>query len=164
MKLQELDFQEIKILFCDVDGVMTGGTTEYASDGTKSKSFNHRDGVGVSLLAGFGIQVVVLSQSKDQAIIQGRCQDIGIESFFCGVEDKKEMGKRILSDRGMSYDNAAYIGDDLPDVPLLSSCKLSFSPSDAHLSAKEIVTKILSSRGGEGCIREIADLMMFSVK
>lgn len=164
MNPKDLDLREIKILFCDVDGVMTRGTTEYASDGTKSKSFSHRDGVGVALLAGFGIQVVVLSQSKDEAIIQARCLDIGIESFYCGVEDKKETGERFLLDKGMSFDNAAHIGDDMQDVPLLSSCQLSFSPADAHFSAQKTVTKVLSSRGGEGCIREIADLLILSVE
>jgi 3-deoxy-D-manno-octulosonate 8-phosphate phosphatase (KDO 8-P phosphatase) len=162
MNYQTFDFQKIKVLFCDVDGVMTSGKTEYASDGTKAKSFNHRDGVGVGILANSGIQVIVLSQSNDEQIIRARCRDIGISSFFFGVVDKKETGKRVLFEKGMDLENAAYIGDDLPDVELMSACKISFCPSDAHPSARQAASHILLNRGGEGCLREVADLIMFT--
>jgi 3-deoxy-D-manno-octulosonate 8-phosphate phosphatase (KDO 8-P phosphatase) len=146
----------IKILFLDVDGVLTDGTITYDVFGREVKSFNVKDGYGIVRALKKGIEVVVLS-GRYSSLVERRCCELGIEEVHQGICDKLSAAERILNKKGLSFEEAAFMGDDVQDLPLLKAVGVSGAPRDAVPEVKLLVDFVSKSPGGRGAVREFID-------
>lgn len=155
----ESNFKKIKLFAMDVDGVLTDGGMYYSKEGEVMKKFNTRDGMGIELLRKNGIIPVIITKEKSE-IVTKRGEKLKVEEVYMGVEDKLEVTKRLIKKYNLSFDEIAYIGDDINDLPVLEKVGLSFAPNDAILEVKQIVDHITSKKGGEGAFREAVDFIL----
>lgn len=150
---------DIKLLAMDVDGVMTDCKLYIAPDGTEFKTFNVKDGYGIKALSRAGIKSAIISGRNSKAV-DIRAAELGIDYVFQGVSDKIACFEQILAELSITAEQAAYIGDDTPDLPLLNLVKLSAAPADAHISVLNAVDVITQRNGGEGAVRDFCDVIL----
>ncbi len=153
----------IKLLVLDVDGTLTDGGIYIDANGVQSKKFNVRDGMGISLLKEKGIPTALLSHSRSIKILEERARMLGIERLYSGKEPKLEVLNRWMEELNLSFDQVAYIGDDVNDIELLEKVGFSACPHDAHFSVIKVVDVVLQREGGQGCVREFIDQFLLSV-
>lgn len=151
--------KEIKILFLDVDGVMTDGRISLNDMGEESKSFNVKDGYGIRLLLGAGIEVAIIT-GRQSKCVEHRARDLGIRHLAQGVTDKKAVGIRLLEEKRLTKVQACFIGDDLPDIPLLKFVGLPVAVADAVKEVRETALYVTEKNGGKGAVREICELIL----
>jgi 3-deoxy-D-manno-octulosonate 8-phosphate phosphatase (KDO 8-P phosphatase) len=149
----------IAVLLLDVDGVLTDGQIIYDDDGHETKNFNVRDGLGLRLLMGAGIQIGVVTGRKSQAL-RHRCSDLGIQWVYDAVTDKAAIIDRILADTGVLAENLAFIGDDLPDIPLMKRVGMAIAVADAHELVQRHADWITTAPGGCGAVREVCEALL----
>lgn len=150
---------DIEIILFDVDGVLTDGNLFYTPDGETIKSFNVRDGVGVSLLKAMGIKLGVIS-GRRCAALEKRLDELDIQLRVLGCTDKIKACYDIFRQSGTNPQKALFVGDDLPDLPAFSICALSACPINATPDVINAANFVLSVKGGCGVVREIAELIM----
>jgi len=153
----------LKAVLLDVDGVMTDGKLHYTKHGEEIKSFDVKDGLGIKLLLNAKIIVGIISGRNSDALEQ-RIKDLGIAYKYLSSGDKEKDFQKFLRTAGLQPEEVAYIGDDLPDLATLKICGFSACPSDACSEVLEISDYISSKRGGEGVVREVAELILRSHK
>jgi len=146
----------VKVIFLDVDGVLTDGTITYDVYGREVKSFNVKDGYGIVRALKRGIPVVVIS-GRYSSFVEKRCRELGIEEVYQGVEDKLTLAEKVLKKKGLSFEDAAFMGDDLQDLPLLEAVGFSGAPKDAVPEVKLVVDFVSRNPGGKGAVREFID-------
>jgi 3-deoxy-D-manno-octulosonate 8-phosphate phosphatase (KDO 8-P phosphatase) len=151
--------KEIKILFLDVDGVMTDGRISLNDMGEESKSFNVKDGYGIRLLLSAGIDVAIIT-GRQSKCVEHRARDLGIRNIEQGVTDKKAVGIRLLEEKRLTKVQACFIGDDLPDIPLLKFVGLPVAVADAVKEVRETALYVTEKNGGKGAVREICELIL----
>ncbi len=149
----------IKLLVLDVDGCLTDGKITYNSDGLELKSFDAKDGLAIASWIRLGLEVAIIT-GRSSTIVQKRAKELGIESIYQGIKDKGAKLQEILRAKDLSLDNVAAIGDDLNDLMMLRSVKLSFSPKDGAKEIKEIVDIVLDRDGGRGAVREMIEFIL----
>ncbi|KAF0202747.1 MAG: 3-deoxy-D-manno-octulosonate 8-phosphate [Bacteroidetes bacterium] len=152
--------QKIKIVFTDVDGVWTDGKINYTDNGFVFRSFNVLDSLGVSILKKLGIVLVVLT-GEDTGDIKMRFNELKIKHIYTGLRNKSYIADDVMKNLGFSFENAAFIGDDISDLPLLSKVAISAAPFGVADYIAEKVTWNLSRKGGEGVFREFAEKIAF---
>lgn len=155
------DFSNIKLVVFDVDGVLTDGRLYYSDTGEALKCFHVRDGVGIKLLQDSGIPVVVIS-AKSSLALSKRMSELGIQYFMPGCHDKWMALQEVLEKLGLAADAVAYVGDDMIDLPVMKRVGVSLAPSDAYQLVRKRVNWVLSTAGGSGVAREVADLVLSS--
>ena len=151
--------KRIKAIVFDVDGVLTDGRIIYNNDGMESKEFNVKDGQIIQHLRANEILTGVIT-GRDSQVVRNRCNELKFDFHYHGVKRKGEKFDDILMEFGLKADEVAYIGDDINDLPILNNCGLSATPADGHYKVKEHVHLILQAKGGEGALRELADLVL----
>jgi len=149
----------IKLLLLDVDGVLTDGTIIYNDLKVETKNFNVKDGLGIKLLMNAGIQVCIVTGRGSQAL-HHRCRDIGISHIFENLKDKAEILCRIVKLTGISSENTAFVGDDLPDLALMKRVAVSFAVADAHETVRKHADMVTMAKGGRGAVREICEIIL----
>ncbi len=149
----------IKVLFLDVDGVLTDGTITYDVYGREVKQFSVKDGYGIVRAINTGIDVVVVS-GRFSSQVEKRCRELGIKKVYQGVSDKLSFAERYLKERSLSFESAAAMGDDLPDLPLLKRVRISGAPKDAVPEVKVVVNFVSRAPGGKGAVREFIDYLL----
>lgn len=149
----------IKLLILDVDGCMTDGGVMYSSDGVESKTFNIKDGLGISTWVKMGNQVAIIT-GRDSAIVKRRADELGIQHIFQGIKDKDRVLKELLESLGLKHYEVAAIGDDLNDFNMLNLVGRSFTPNNGVNAIKETVDTVLSKNGGDGAVREMIDILV----
>jgi 3-deoxy-D-manno-octulosonate 8-phosphate phosphatase (KDO 8-P phosphatase) len=149
----------IELIVLDVDGTMTDSRITYSETGDEIKSFNVKDGLAIAAWRKLGKQVAVITGRKSE-IVARRAQELRIEYFYQGVERKRERLDALLEMLELDYDNVAAIGDDLNDLSMLKAAGLSFVPADASRYVEPYADVVLSSRGGEGAIREMVEYLL----
>ena len=149
----------IGMLAMDADGVLTDGGL-YFSGADILVRFDSKDGHGIRALMASGIAVAVISGRKRSAALADRCQQLGIDSCQCGVEDKLACAEGLLAGRGLGFESLAYIGDDIPDLPLLKRAGFAAAPADAVGAVREACDWVSSLPGGRGAVRELCDLIL----
>ncbi len=149
----------IKVLFLDVDGVLTDGTITYDIYGREVKHFNVKDGYGIVRAINTGINVVVIS-GRFSSQVEKRCRELGVEEVYQGISDKLSFADRYLKERSLTFEEAAAMGDDLPDLPLLKKVKVSGAPADAVPQVKVLVDFVSRASGGKGAVREFIDFLL----
>jgi len=154
-----LKAQGIRVAFFDVDGVLTDGGLYFTAEGETLKRFNTLDGHGLKLLQRAGITPVVIT-GRDAKPLRVRLQALGIVHTHFGTEDKRPAAEQSLQELGLSWAQAAVIGDDWPDLPVMRRCAFACAPLNAHEEAKAVAHYVTHSRGGDGAAREFCDLLM----
>lgn len=154
-----LKAQDIRVVFFDVDGVLTDGGLYFGETGESIKRFNTLDGHGLKLLAGAGIVPAVIS-GRDSKALRVRLSALGVAHVHCGVEDKRPVAEQILKDLDLSWGQAAAMGDDWPDLAVMHRCALACAPCNAHLEVRTMAHHVTLARGGDGAVREFCDLLL----
>ena len=152
---------KIRLLICDVDGVLTDGRLFFTADGHELKSFHARDGHGLKLLQRTGVQAAVISGRSSPAVAL-RMSSLGIEHVFQGRENKLEPFLELLDRLGLDAEQTAFVGDDVLDLPLLRRVGLAVAVADAHFTLRETVHWVTAQPGGLGAVREVCDLIMLA--
>jgi 3-deoxy-D-manno-octulosonate 8-phosphate phosphatase (KDO 8-P phosphatase) len=151
----------IKLLVLDVDGVLTDGTLVYGSKGEEVKHFNVKDGVGIKLLAYYGIEVAIIS-AKDSLPLKKRIEDLSIKHAYTGCKDKLKALSELTAQLGVDFSEVAYCGDDVIDLKVMKNVGLAIAPQDAYSMVKEHAHIVTQSPGGKGVAREVADILLSS--
>ncbi len=152
--------KDIKWLFTDVDGVLTDGGVYYSSKGEELKKFNLKDGMGAERLRNLtNIQIGIIT-GENSEIVSQRAKKLKIEHVFLGIKDKNAVLQKFINDNNLSYENIAYIGDDLNDYEVIVKSAFTACPSDSVSEIKEIASYICQNKGGEGAFREFCELLI----
>jgi 3-deoxy-D-manno-octulosonate 8-phosphate phosphatase (KDO 8-P phosphatase) len=149
----------IKLLLLDVDGVLTDGRILLHPDGEESKVFNVRDGLGIRLLQRAGLEVGFIS-GRSSRVVTRRAEDLGIGLVVQGTLDKLPAYDEILARRGLTDRDAAYVGDDIVDIPILKRVGLAAATAGAVPAVASCCHVITDRDGGRGAIREICELIL----
>lgn len=149
----------VRLAVFDVDGVFTDGRLWIGTDGNEFKSFHVRDGVGVKRLLAAGIEVAVIS-GRASAAVDHRMAELGVRKVFQGIADKAPVFAALIEELGIEPAEAAYLGDDTPDLPALRLAGLPATVVDGHPEVKAACLWTSSARGGHGAVREFSDLLL----
>jgi 3-deoxy-D-manno-octulosonate 8-phosphate phosphatase (KDO 8-P phosphatase) len=153
--------EKIKLLLLDVDGVLTDGSIVYNDHGRESKQFNVKDGFGMKLLMSAGIELGIVTGRRSEALAH-RCNDLGIRLIFDGISDKSSVLDEIQQHTGISADNIAFVGDDIPDLLLMRRIGVSIAVADAHENVRANADWVTSAPGGAGAVREVCEAILKS--
>ena len=151
--------KHIQLLLLDVDGVLTDGSIIYNDDGSETKIFNARDGFGLKLVMSAGIKVGIVTGRSSQAL-RHRCDNLGIDLLFDGVGDKAQMLEEIVAQTGIDTEQTAFVGDDLPDLPIMKTAGLSIAVADAHEIVRQKADWTTLAQGGQGAVREVCEALL----
>lgn len=151
--------QDVRVAFFDVDGVLTDGGLYFTEAGETIKRFSTLDGHGLKLLARAGITPVVIT-GRDAAPLRVRLKALGIEHAVLGTEDKLPAAQAMLTQLGLSWAQAAAMGDDWPDLPVMQRAALACAPPHGHAEARALAHHITAAAGGHGAAREFCDLLL----
>ena len=151
----------IKLALFDVDGVLTDGKLHYGPEGEQIKVFHALDGHGLKMLQTAGIEVGVISARKSAAL-QTRLNDLGILHCHLGVNDKLAVLEGLLEDLKLSGEQCAFTGDDVIDLPVMQQCGLKLSVDNGHFIVREIADWVAPLTGGNGAVRAICDVLLYS--
>lgn len=151
--------QDVRVAFFDVDGVLTDGGLYFTAEGETIKRFNVLDGLGLKLLREAGITPVVIT-GRDAAPLRVRLSALGLTHVHFGTERKLPVAESVLAELGLGWHQAAAIGDDWPDLPVLRRVAFAAAPANAHPEVAAIVRHVTRLRGGEGAAREFCDLLL----
>lgn len=149
----------IRVAFFDVDGVLTDGGLYFSAHGETLKRFSTLDGLGLKLLKLAGIEPAVIT-GRDSKPLRLRLQALGVNHVRYGTEDKRPAAEAILAELGLDWSQAAAIGDDWPDLPMMQRCAFAGAPANAHIQAKALAHHVTQARGGEGAAREFCDVLL----
>ena len=151
--------QGVRVAFFDVDGVLTDGGLYMSEHGETLKRFNILDGLGLKLLQKAGITPVVIT-GRDSKPLRGRLQALGLAHVHYATEDKRPAAEKTLKELGLDWHQAAAIGDDWPDLPVLRRCAFACAPANAHAEVKAVARHVTNSGGGYGAAREFCDVLL----
>ena len=151
--------QPVRVVFFDIDGVLTDGSLWYSESGESLKRFNSLDGHGLKLLQRVGITPVVIT-GRDSAPLRLRLQALGITHAHFGTEDKRPAAEASLRTLGLAWSQAAAMGDDWPDLPVLRRVALACAPANAHAEVRAVAHHVTAEAGGQGAARALCDLLL----
>lgn len=151
--------QGVRVAFFDVDGVLTDGGLYFSEQAESIKRFHTLDGHGLKLLRLAGIEPVIVS-GRDSAALRSRMQSLGVVHAHYGVEHKPQAAAATLQTLGLGWEQAAAMGDDWPDLPLLRACTLAVAPPQAHIEVRACADYITAAAAGAGSAREFCDLLL----
>ncbi|GAB4254563.1 MAG: 3-deoxy-manno-octulosonate-8-phosphatase KdsC [Methylomicrobium sp.] len=149
----------LKLLILDVDGVLTDGRLFFDNDGIEYKCFHARDGHGIKLLRQTGVEVAVISGRKSNSVAL-RMQSLGIEHVYQGHENKVSAFEELIGKLSIDPQQAAHVGDDILDLPVMTRVGLAVAVGDAHFAVKQRADWCTTLPGGQGAVREVCDLIM----
>jgi len=149
----------IRLLTCDVDGVLTDGRIYVDDSGRETKAFSALDGVGLKLLMQAGITIAWITGSRAPAVMH-RARALGIERVIQGAEDKLTPWEALRGELDLPPDACAHIGDDLPDVPVFARCGFSVTVPHAPPSVRASAHFVTVHEGGRGAVRELCELIL----
>ena len=151
--------QPVRVVFFDVDGVLTDGGLYFSDAGESLKRFHTLDGHGIKLLQQAGITPAVVT-GRDAPALRLRLAALGVRHARFGTEDKRPAAEAILAELGLDWAQAAAMGDDWPDLPMLRRAALACAPANAHIEARAVAHVVTQARGGDGAVRELCDLLL----
>jgi 3-deoxy-D-manno-octulosonate 8-phosphate phosphatase (KDO 8-P phosphatase) len=151
----------IRAAIFDVDGVLTDGTLYISEAGETLKAFHALDGHGLKLLAQGGITPIVIT-GRDSPAVRRRLKDLGVTHAVFGAHDKLAAAEPLLALLGLNWEHVAVMGDDWPDLPLLTRAGLAVAPANAHAEVKALADHVSTLQGGQGAARECCDLLLWA--
>jgi 3-deoxy-D-manno-octulosonate 8-phosphate phosphatase (KDO 8-P phosphatase) len=149
----------IRLAIFDVDGVLTDGRLFFMPDGTEFKSFNTLDGHGIKMLMASGVEVALISGSKSP-LVEKRAANLGIRHLMQGREDKLNALGELREILPFELDQIAFLGDDLPDLPVMRRVGLGMAVASADSFVREQAHGVTTANGGAGAAREFCELIM----
>lgn len=153
--------KNIKLLLLDVDGVLTNGQIYLLPDGSEIKVFNSQDGHGIKCVQRQGIVVAIISGRNSSACAK-RMQELGVTHVFLGIHEKLPIFEKLLNELQLTKMQCAYVGDDVPDLPIMEQVGLKIAVKNAVASVKTIADWETNLKGGKGAVREVCELLMYS--
>jgi 3-deoxy-D-manno-octulosonate 8-phosphate phosphatase (KDO 8-P phosphatase) len=150
--------QEVRVAFFDIDGVWTNGGLYFSESGETLKRFNTLDGQGIKLLQKAGIIPAVIT-GRDSEPLRRRLHNLGVEHAHFGTEDKRPAAEATLKTLGLNWTQAAAMGDDWPDLAVMSRAAFSCAPPNAHTEVRARAHYVTQAAGGDGAVRELCDLL-----
>jgi 3-deoxy-D-manno-octulosonate 8-phosphate phosphatase (KDO 8-P phosphatase) len=153
------DLRAIRLLVCDVDGVLTDGGLHYDAQGQVLKRFDVRDGLGIRMLQRAGVEVALLSGGRSGAI-EHRAAHLDIRHCLVGVGDKLKALQQLQAGLPCTRKQTAFIGDDLNDLTVRPAAGLLISPADGSPALRRQADWVLRRRGGDGAVREVAEALL----
>ena len=149
----------VRLLVLDVDGVLTDGKLYFLADGSEAKAFSTLDGQGIKMLMSSGVDTAIIT-GRTSTIVERRAANLGIKHLVQGREDKRIALDELLATLQLSYDQVAYLGDDLPDLSAIRCVALGVAVANANTFVRQHAKAITSLRGGEGAARELCEFIM----
>jgi 3-deoxy-D-manno-octulosonate 8-phosphate phosphatase (KDO 8-P phosphatase) len=143
----------------DVDGVLTDGSLLVMPDGEFLRRMNIKDGYAMSLAVKRGYRIAIISGGHSTGV-PVRLRRLGIEEVFMGVENKLSVYDSLLEKYSLSDEQVLYMGDDLPDLPLIHRCGIPCCPADAVTEILQKCIYVSSREGGQGCVRDVIEQVM----
>ena len=150
---------QIRLLVLDVDGIMTNGLIYYGDNDTQRKAFYIQDGIGIKLLQHADIEVAIISGKVSRAV-DNRLKELKISHCYTGYDDKRPAYEALKTKLNIQDHEIAYMGDDLPDLPLLSVAGLAATVPEAPLCVREACDLITQKKGGNGAVREVCEFIL----
>lgn len=159
MTMNDDKCKKIKLMLFDVDGVLTDGSIIYNENGKELKIFDVKDGLGIRLLMKADIQVGIVTGRSSEAL-RHRCKNLGISIVYDGVRDKGALLDNIVKTTGFHSEQIGFVGDDLPDLPLMRKVGYSVAVANAHESVIENADMVTRAKGGAGAVREVCEKIL----
>ena len=169
-----LQAQDVRVAFFDVDGVLTDGGLYFSEHEERAapggsfyaasetlKRFHTLDGHGLKLLQKAGITPVVIT-GRDSVVLRARLDALGITHAHFGTEDKRPAAEATLARLGLGWTQAAAMGDDWPDLPVMRRAAISCAPASAHLEVRATASHVTQAAAGHGAAREWCDLLLMA--
>ena len=151
--------KQVRLLIVDIDGVMTDGGLQFDNQGEEYKTFSSLDGHGIRMLLECGIEIAVIT-GRNSGIVNHRMNELGVTLIYQGYRDKLVAYEKLLQDTGLEPENIAYVGDDLPDLPVMRRVGFAIAVQNAHGFVKQHCDWVTTARGGNGAIREVTDFIL----
>jgi 3-deoxy-D-manno-octulosonate 8-phosphate phosphatase (KDO 8-P phosphatase) len=151
--------KQIALILLDVDGVLTTGQVIYNDSGQETKVFHVRDGLGIRMLIEAGLMVGIVTGRRSMALVH-RCRNLGINLLKDGIRDKAAAFEEILKETGVEASATAFVGDDLPDLPIMHRVGVPIAVGDAHDLVKQAAVMTTRAMGGCGAVREISERIL----
>lgn len=151
--------KKIKLLILDVDGVLTPGHVMLTEEGTEIKVFNTQDGYGIKNIQRQGISVAIISGRNSKACSK-RMQELNVTHVYQGVSNKLPIFEKLIDSLSISTNECAYMGDDIPDIPIMRQVALRIAVANATQPVKNIANWHTTRNGGYGAVREACDLLV----
>jgi len=158
MKLEQ-QCAPLRMMLTDVDGVLTDGGVLIDNQGVESKVFHIRDGLGVRLWQRAGYEFGIVT-GRTSHVVQLRAGELGVELVRQGVQDKLTVVRQLVEERGFEMHQLCYIGDDLPDLPVIAACGFGVAVVDATEEVRQAAAHITHVRGGRGAVRETIETIL----
>ncbi|MCB1978831.1 MAG: HAD hydrolase family protein [Burkholderiaceae bacterium] len=153
--------QDVRVAFFDVDGVLTDGGIYYSEAGETLKRFHTLDGHGLKLLQKAGIVPAIIT-GRDSAPLRLRLAALGVQHAVFGTEDKAPAAQHVLDQLGLDWSQAAAMGDDWPDLPVLQRARFACAPPNAHAEVRSRAHHVTAAHAGLGAAREFCDLLLMA--
>ncbi|KZS38536.1 3-deoxy-D-manno-octulosonate 8-phosphate phosphatase [Aquimarina aggregata] len=151
--------QHITTFIFDVDGVLTDGTVLVHTDGQLLRTMNIKDGYALKAAVQQGFNVCIISGGKNEGVRQ-RLKNLGIKDIYLGAHQKVEQLEEYLKLHDIKMQNVLYMGDDIPDIPVMKMIGLPSCPQDAVAEVKEVSKYVSYKKGGKGCVRDVIEQVL----
>jgi 3-deoxy-D-manno-octulosonate 8-phosphate phosphatase (KDO 8-P phosphatase) len=151
--------KKIKLVICDVDGVLTDGKIIYDQNGVETKHFHVQDGLGLTLLRKCGIQTAIIS-ARLSKVVAHRAKDLQIDHVFTGAYPKINAYRELVKKLNIKDSEVCFIGDDLPDLGVMKKVGLAIAVSNAVIEVKKTAQYITRNSGGNGAVREAVEKIL----
>jgi 3-deoxy-D-manno-octulosonate 8-phosphate phosphatase (KDO 8-P phosphatase) len=152
-------FQDVDTFVFDVDGVLTDGSVLLLENGLQARKMNVKDGLALQMALSNGYRVVIISGGSSEPIIH-RLQYLGLTEIYLGLKDKLKFMEGYAEQNSLNWKRILFMGDDLPDVPVLENVGLPCCPADATIEVRNISKYISPLNGGYGCVRDVIEKVL----
>ena len=150
---------QITTFIFDVDGVLTDGTLKITTEGQMHREMNVKDGYALKTALNEGYNVCIISGGTDEGV-RNRLQGLGIKNVYLGAHQKVNQLTEYINEHGIQTENILYMGDDIPDYPVMKMIGLPACPQDAVKEIKEVSKYISHKNGGKGCVRDVIEQVL----
>ena len=150
---------KIKTFIFDVDGVLTDGKILINSDGELLRSFDTKDGYAMKCALVKGFKVAIITGGRNEAVRE-RFKELGVIDIYLGAHHKLDAYQDLMDNYDLNPEEILYIGDDIPDIPVMEKVGLGCCPADAASDVKAMADYVSHKKGGEGCVRELIEQVL----
>jgi|TARA_B110000908_G_scaffold81210_1_gene97391 3-deoxy-D-manno-octulosonate 8-phosphate phosphatase (KDO 8-P phosphatase) len=150
---------KIDTFIFDVDGVLTDGSLTVTTDGEMLRTMNVKDGYALKAALDSGYKIAIISGGTNEGV-KVRLKALGVEFIYLGAHDKIKQLNSFVNSCNVNINNVLYMGDDIPDIPVLKVVGLSCCPQDAVNEVKEVSTYVSNKNGGKGAVRDVIEQVM----
>ena len=150
---------QIKTFIFDVDGVLTDGKILINSDGELLRSFDTKDGYAMKCALVKGFKIAIITGGRNEAVRE-RFKELGVIDIYLGAHHKLDAYQDLMDNYDLNPEEILYIGDDIPDIPVMEKVGLGCCPADAASDVKAMADYVSHKKGGEGCVRELIEQVL----